>query len=57
MLSSVVRVKHPPPKKKKVEEERVYLIYTFISLFIIKGGPDVDLNRAGTWRQELMLSV
>jgi hypothetical protein len=40
--------------QKQVEEERLYLAYTFISLLIIKGGQDRNSNRAGTWRQELM---
>ena len=32
----------------------VYLAYTSISLFIIKGSQDRNSSRAGTWRQELM---
>jgi hypothetical protein len=35
-------------------EERVYLAYTSISLFIIKERQDRNSNRAGNWRQELM---
>jgi len=41
---------------KQVEEERVYLAYIPTSLFILEGSQDRHLNRAGTWRQELMAS-
>ena len=40
--------------QKQVEEERVYLAYTYTSLFIIEGGQDRNSSRAGAWRQELM---
>ena len=40
--------------KMQVGEERVYLAYTSVLLFIIKGSQGKDSNRAGTWRQELM---
>jgi hypothetical protein len=40
--------------KKLVGEERVYLAYTSISLFITEGSQDRDSNRPVTWRQELM---
>ena len=40
--------------KKQTGAERVYLVYTSTSLFIIKGGQDRNFIRAGTWRQELM---
>jgi hypothetical protein len=33
---------------------RDYLTYTSISLLIIKGSQDRNLNKAGTWKQELM---
>jgi hypothetical protein len=35
-------------------KERVFLAYTFIPLFILKGNQDRNSNRAGTWRKELM---
>jgi hypothetical protein len=35
-------------------EERVYLAYTSSLLFISEETQDRNLNRAGTWRQELM---
>jgi hypothetical protein len=35
-------------------EERFYLAYIFISLFIIEGSQDRNSNNAGTWRQELL---
>ena len=34
--------------------ERIYLTYILTSLFIIEGSQDRNLNRAGTWGQELM---
>jgi hypothetical protein len=40
--------------KKHVEEERAYLAYIYISLFIIEGCQDRKSNKVGTWRQELM---
>jgi hypothetical protein len=40
--------------KKQVEEERVYLAYTSILLFIIKGIEDRTSNRGGTRMQELI---
>jgi hypothetical protein len=40
---------------KQVGEERVYLAYTSVLLFIIEGSQDRNSSRAGTWRQELML--
>jgi hypothetical protein len=36
--------------KSQVVEERVYLGYTYILLFIIEGSQDRNSNRAGTWR-------
>jgi hypothetical protein len=36
------------PPSKQLGEERVYLAYTLISLFIIKGHQDRNANRAGT---------
>jgi hypothetical protein len=38
--------------KKQVGEERVYLAYTSILLFITKGSQDWNSNRSG--KQELM---
>jgi hypothetical protein len=38
--------------KKHVGEDRLYLAYTSISLFIIGGSQ--DRNKAGTWSQELI---
>jgi hypothetical protein len=35
-------------------EERVYLAYASLSLFIIERSQDRHSNRAETWRQELM---
>ena len=35
-------------------EERVYLAYTPILLFIIEGSQGRNLSREGIWRQELM---
>jgi hypothetical protein len=40
--------------RKQVGEERVYLAYTSMSLFIIEGSQDRNSNMAGTWSQELM---
>jgi hypothetical protein len=40
--------------EKQFGEERVYLVYTSILLFITEGSQDRNLNRAGTWRQVLM---
>jgi hypothetical protein len=40
--------------KKQVGEERIYLAYTSMLLFIIEGSQDRNSNRAGSWRQELM---
>jgi hypothetical protein len=40
--------------KKQVREERVYLAYTSILLFITEGSQDRNSSRAGTWRQKLM---
>jgi hypothetical protein len=40
--------------QKKLEEERMYLAYISILLFITEGNQDRNSNRAGTWRQELM---
>lgn len=37
--------------KKQVGEEIIYLAYTSISVFIIKGSQDRNSNMAGTWRQ------
>jgi hypothetical protein len=34
--------------KKQVEEEKVYLAYTFRSQFIIGGSQDSNSSRAGT---------
>jgi hypothetical protein len=34
---------------------RVYLAYTSTSLFMMEGSQDRNSNKAGTWRQELML--
>jgi hypothetical protein len=36
--------------KKQVVEERIYLAYTSILLFIIKGSQSKNSNRAGTLR-------
>ena len=41
--------------KKEAGEERVYLAYTSTALFIMEGRQDRNSNRAGTWRQDLML--
>jgi hypothetical protein len=40
--------------KSQVVEQKVYLTYIFISLFIIKRSQDRNSSRAGTWRQELI---
>lgn len=40
--------------EKQVEEESIYLAYTSILVFIIKGNQGRNLNRAGTQSQELM---
>jgi hypothetical protein len=40
--------------KKQVGEERVYLAYTSMMLFIIEGSKDRNSKKAGTWKQELM---
>jgi hypothetical protein len=40
--------------KEQVGEERVYLAYISILLFIIEGSQNKNLNRAGSWRQDLM---
>jgi hypothetical protein len=40
--------------KKKVEEERPYLAYTNVLLFILKRSQDRNSNTTRTWRQELM---
>ena len=40
--------------KKQLGEERVYLAYTFILLFITKGSQNRNSSKAGAWRQELM---
>jgi hypothetical protein len=39
---------------KQVVEERVYLIYASILLFVIEGIQDRNSNMAETWRQKLM---
>jgi hypothetical protein len=39
--------------KKQVGEERVYLVYASVALFI-NGSQDRNSNRTGTWRQKLM---
>jgi hypothetical protein len=39
--------------KKQVGEERMYSVYTSISLFISGGSQHWNSNRTGTWRQEL----
>jgi hypothetical protein len=49
---SIAAMKHHD--QKQVREERVYLAYIFIALFIIKGSQDRNSNRAGTWSQELI---
>jgi hypothetical protein len=41
-------------QSKLGREGRVYLVNTSVLVFIIKGSQDRNLNRAGTWRQELM---
>jgi hypothetical protein len=41
-------------KHHEVEEERVYLAYTFTSYSIPKGSQDRDPVTAGTSRQKLM---
>lgn len=40
----------------KLGKEKVYLVCTSIALFIIEGiqGKARNLNRTGTWKQELM---
>ena len=43
-----------PHDLSKLGEERIYLDYTSILLFIIKESQDRNLNRAGTWQQEQM---
>lgn len=40
--------------KNQVGEERIYLAYTFLLLFIIEGSQGRNSNTAGFWRQELM---
>jgi hypothetical protein len=39
---------------KATWEDRVYLSYSSMSLFIIEGSQNKNSNMAGTWRQELM---
>ena len=39
---------------EQVGEKRVYLAYSFISLFITEGSQDKNSSRVGTWRQELI---
>jgi hypothetical protein len=43
--------------KKETGEERIYLAYISIPLFIIEGSQDRNSNRAETWRQMLMLRL
>jgi hypothetical protein len=38
--------------KKQAGEERVYLTYTSILLFVIEKSQGRDSNRVGTWMQE-----
>jgi hypothetical protein len=38
--------------QKEGGEERVYLAYTSIPQFIIRGSQDRNSSRAGSWRQE-----
>jgi hypothetical protein len=40
--------------QKQIGEERVYVAYASISLFITKGSQDWSSSRAGNWKQELM---
>jgi hypothetical protein len=40
--------------QKQVGEERDYLAYISMSLFVIEGSQDMNSNSSGTWRQELM---
>jgi hypothetical protein len=41
--------------KKQVREKSVYWACTPTALFTIEGSCDRNSNRAGTWRQELMM--
>jgi hypothetical protein len=43
---TIAVMKHYGPKQHG--EERVYLVYTSTSQFIIKGSQETDSNRAGT---------
>ena len=45
---TIAEIKHH--SQMQLEEERIYLAYTSISLFIIKGGQGRDSERARTWR-------
>lgn len=40
--------------KRRVGEDRFYLAYTSIFLFLIEGRWDGNLRSAGPWRRELM---
>jgi hypothetical protein len=40
--------------KKQVGLERVYLVHIFTALFIIEKTQDMNLNKAGLWRKELI---
>ena len=40
--------------KKLVGKENIYSAYASKALFIINGSQDRNLNRIGTWKQELM---
>jgi hypothetical protein len=40
--------------EKATWEERIYLTYTSISVFIIEGSRGKNSNMAETWKQELM---
>lgn len=41
--------------QKQFRKKRVYLAYTFKSLFFIKESQDRNSRGAGTWRQELVM--
>ena len=43
-----------PHDRKQLSEEIVYLAYTSISLLIIKGSQDRNLNRTGIWSQVMI---
>jgi hypothetical protein len=57
LIGVLVRVYIPAQNtitKKQVGEARIYSSYTSTLLFLTKGSQDMNLHRAGTWRQDLV---